>query len=349
MMTRRSMLDCTYSEHGIGGLLLDNGVIVVTLFPDAGAKILNLVDKQSGVDLLWQNERVRLARTYPGAAFDDLWCGGWDELFPTDPPCEVDGNAVHDHGDLWIGPWECSVERDDGQEVTLHLRRFSVALPCLMEKWLTLVRGERHLRFRHRLSNLGGSAVPFSWSLHVAHAISPTSRVHLPTSSLSVVPGQAGRFGNGNGPIGWPLHSEEGHGAIDVAAVAAPDSGLTEWLYASEIREGWCAVTDPSRGVGLVVAFDRGVFTTVWLWGVYGGWRGHYVLLTEPSTCPPGGLAQNLSDGTAAWLEPHGVLETSVVATVVDARGESSGDALPSPRNLGAYGREAGLAPTWQG
>ena len=48
--------------------------------------------------------------------------------------------------------------------------------------------------------------------------------------------------------------------------------------------------------------FDPSLFRTTWLWGVYGGWRGHYVLLTEPSTSPPGGLAQNVADGTAAWL-----------------------------------------------
>jgi hypothetical protein len=56
---------------------------------------------------------------------------------------------------------------------------------------------------------------------------------------------------------------------------------------------------------------------------VYGGWRGHYVLLTEPSTSPPGGLARNVADGTAAWLDPGTVLETAVTATI------TSGDGTP--------------------
>jgi hypothetical protein len=59
------------------------------------------------------------------------------------------------------------------------------------------------------------------------------------------------------------------------------------------------------------------VFPTVWLFGVYGGWRGHHVLLTEPSTSPPGSLAENAAAGTAATLAAGATLETEVVATVV--------------------------------
>ena len=92
---------------------------------------------------------------------------------------------------------------------------------------------------------------------------------------------------------------------------------MTEWLYTTGQPEGWCAVMHPSRAVGLRLDFDPDLFRTTWLWGVYGGWRGHYVLLTEPSTSPPGGLAQNVADGTAAWLEAGAVIETAVTATVV--------------------------------
>jgi hypothetical protein len=54
------------------------------------------------------------------------------------------------------------------------------------------------------------------------------------------------------------------------------------------------------------------------VWGVYGGWRGHYVVLTEPSTSPPGGLAENVAAGTAASLPARGVLETRVRAVVLE-------------------------------
>lgn len=313
-MTRPSpIVDDAYEHDGVPGLALDCERLRLTLFPDAGAKILNLVHKPTGHDLLWVNPRVLLRRTYPGAAFDDVWCGGWDELFPTDTAGEVGDNSFHDHGDLWFGPWDWSVEHDDGEEATVYLRRYTVALPCLMEKWLTVRRDGLDVRFRHRLTNLGTQPVPFTWNLHVAHAISPDSRIHLPARVVDAVPYQAGRFAGAPARLGWPLHE-----GTDMGAVAAADSGLTEWLYARELLEGWCAVTHPSAGVGLGLAFDRRVFGTVWLWGVYGGWRGHYVLLTEPSTGPPGGLARNVEDGTATWLAAGTTLETTAVATVLE-------------------------------
>lgn len=329
-MSPRRIVDDAYEHGGVPGLLLECERMRVTLFPEAGAKILDLVHKPSGYDLLWTNPRVPLRRTYPGAAFDDVWCGGWDELFPTDPPCEVDGNAFHDHGDLWCGPWAWSIEHDDGREATVYLRRYAVALPCLMEKWLTVHSNGTELRFRHRLTNLGTQPVPFTWNLHVAHAIAPDSRVYLPARAVAGVPGQSGRFDAAPGSLGWPVHD-----GTDMGALPGVDSGLTEWLYASELVAGWCAVTHPASGVGLGLSFDPGVFETVWLWGVYGGWRGHYVLLTEPSTSPPGGLARALADGTAARLEPGRTLETTTVATILE-NVAASGPADVSPGGLSA-------------
>lgn len=320
------IIDEAYEQDGVAGLALETDRLRLTLFPDAGAKILNLVHRGSGRDLLWVNPRVPLRRTYPGVAFDDVWCGGWDELFPTDTAGEVGDNTFHDHGDLWFGPWEWSIEADDGEEATVHLQRYTVALPCLMEKWVTARRGSLHVEVRHRLANLGAQPVPYTWNIHVAHAIAPGSRIHLPARSIEAVPSQAGRFASAPAALGWPLHE-----GTDMGAVPGVESGLTEWLYARDLVDGWCAVTHPAAGVGLGLAFDRELFRTVWLWGVYGGWRGHYVLLTEPSTGPPGGLARNVEDGTAAWLGAGAVLETRVVATVLEGvSGPGAADERPA-------------------
>jgi hypothetical protein len=181
-----------------------------------------------------------------------------------------------------------------------------------MEKWISIARGRPELVFRHRLSNLGTQPVPFVWSLHVAHPIGRDSRVHLPAARLAVEAPYLGRVQPGNDELGWPAYKDH-----DLSRLPGPESGLTEWLYPQNLREGWCAVNHPSAGVGLALAFDRSVFSTVWLFGVYGGWRGHHVLLTEPSTSPPGGLAANAAAGTAAILGAGEALETEVIATVL--------------------------------
>jgi galactose mutarotase-like enzyme len=299
------------------GIGLHADELFLSVFPDAGGKILELVHKPTGFNLLWQNPRVGLRPTYAGAAFDDVWCGGWDELFPTDPPCSLGGNTYHDHGDLWIGPWEWAVEEDDGEQATLHLRRFSVSLPCLMEKWITLHRRANSVVFRHRLSNLGTQPVSFVWNLHVAHAVEPGSRLHFPAERLGVQPPYTGRVGDEVGELSWPLHVDATGARHDLSRVPGPETGITEFFFANDLQEGWCVVTHPSVGVGLELAFEREVFSTVWLFGVYGGWRGHQFLLTEPCTSPPGSLADSVASGRAATLGPGDVLETEVVASVL--------------------------------
>jgi hypothetical protein len=151
---------------------------------------------------------------------------------------------------------------------------------------------------------------------------------------MEAVPGQAGRFAPARGPLAWPMHE-----GMDMGGVAGVETGLTEWLYTRELLDGWCAVTHPAAGVGLALSFDAAVFKTVWLWGVYGGWRGHYVLLTEPGTSPPGGIAQAVADGTAASLGAGQTLETTTVATILEDVGEAGAAdvAPPALRRRAAY------------
>lgn len=320
------IVDRALVRDGVPGIGLETDELRVTVFPEAGGKVLDLVDRRTGLNLLWQNPRVPLMRTHAGAPFEDVWCGGWDELFPTDAPCTVDGNAIHDHGDLWIGSWECALVDQDGDSATLHLRRFSPSLPCLVEKWLTLAEGTPELRTRYRLTNLGPGPIAFVFSLHVPHALGPGSTLHLPASRIAVEPPYVGRPPLGESACPWPGPGGEG----DLSRLPGPESGLTEWLWTRDLAGGWCAVSHPGPGVGLALAFDPAVFPTVWLFGVYGGWRGHHFLLTEPATGPPGSLATAVESGTAATLAPGAVLETEVVATVYAITGPPPpGDASP--------------------
>jgi hypothetical protein len=326
------IVDAGFSRHGVEGIRLEGELVVLTIFPDAGGKILDLVHRPSGKNLLWQNPRVRLARTHAGARFDDVWCGGWDDLFPTDAPCTIDGNVYHDHGDLWIGPWDWEIEEDTGARATVRLCRYSASLPCLMEKWVTLRRDEPVVTLRQRVTNLGPRPVRFVWDVHVAHAVEPGSRVYLPTSSLKVEPPYLGRAGRNAAACSWPLHIDESGVEHDLSRTP-PASDLSEFFWADGLGEGWCATVHPSVGVGLGLAFDPAVFPAVLLFGDYGGWRGHYFLLTEPCTSPPGSLADAVESGSAAMVAAGEALETDIVATVLEGA-DGGGPAGERPPRL---------------
>ena len=180
-------------RNGLDGMVLESDEVSLSVFPAAGGKIMDLVHRPSGRNLLWHNPRVGLAATNPGAPFDDVWCGGWDEVFPTDPPCADETNSYHDHGDLWIGPWSATL---DGENA-LVLERASASLPCVMTKRLEVVGNAVHVSYR--LVNTGYAAFDYMWDIHVAHAIRPGSRIEVTGSPEwfpeEPFPGRTGQSG----------------------------------------------------------------------------------------------------------------------------------------------------------
>lgn len=75
-----------------------------------------------------------------------------------------------------------------------------------------------------------------------------------------------------------------------------------------------CTDTAAKRGFGLV--FDRDVFTVVWLWLVYGGWRGYYHAIMEPWTGYPSALDEAVKAGRARSLAPGQALQTELSAVI---------------------------------
>jgi hypothetical protein len=309
--------------EGLTEISIRGDLVTLVIVPEAGGKILQLIDNETGFNLLWQNPRVPIGRTYAGAPFDDVWCGGWDDVFPTDATCEVGENTFHDHGDLWIGPWTWSLEKDEPDEAIIRLSRDSVSLPCTVEKWITVTRRGPGVSLRSRLTNQSLRPVRFLWNQHIAHAVGPGSRVHLPVSKMGVI-APAPSLGDVR-EVTWPINDE-----VDLSRLAGPEAGVLEFLYAMDLRAGWCAVTHPSHDVAVRIEFDKEVFHTPWLWRVLGGWRGHYVLLTEPCTSLPGSLASAIQNDSAATLEARSSLDTEIRVTLSrDFDREAPGDQDP--------------------
>ncbi len=54
------------------------------ILPEAGAKIWQITYLPLDTELLWNNPHIPPARHAIHAPYDDVWSGGWDELFPND-------------------------------------------------------------------------------------------------------------------------------------------------------------------------------------------------------------------------------------------------------------------------
>ena len=82
-----------WSYCGLSAVVLENRRLRVVILPDAGGKIWQITHKPTDTDLLWNNPRMPPARLPMNSRYDDVWSGGWDELFPNDEAATLDGSV----------------------------------------------------------------------------------------------------------------------------------------------------------------------------------------------------------------------------------------------------------------
>ena len=290
--------------YGYEMVTLTTDRLAVTVSPTLGGRITEITDLAQGRQWLWRNHRVPMGPVDQGAHYDDVWQGGFEELFPNDAPTEIEDLELPDHGELWSIAWDVV-----GQDVTnLTMSARGPATGVDVTKTLEIDGPE--LTVRYRLDHQGAGLLPHMFKLHPAIAVNEHCTLDLPGGSVEKV--EAG-FGNllpdGTTDERWPTGSN-----LDRCRPA--DSATNEFVYVSELGAGWCGVTDAAAGSWLRFDYPLDVFPFTWLFISYGGWNGHNVVVLEPCTNYPKDLHAARANGTAAQLTPGVPIEFSVGVTV---------------------------------
>ncbi|MGH2550490.1 MAG: DUF5107 domain-containing protein, partial [Thermomicrobiales bacterium] len=269
-----------YERFGFKALVLENHLLRIEVLPELGGKIWSIVYKPTERELLWHHPEIQPHQSAPGSSFDDAFSGGWDELFPNDAPVTIEGGAYPDHGELWTAncSWHVVVASED--EVTIALRCRGSVTNAWIEKQLTLRAGEASLRVEYSVRNDCDRPLKFHWKLHPALQMGPNACLDIPAGRVILDPDFAGEFGSLEGD--WPMVIGKNREEIDLRNVPVTESKATRFFYATELREGWCAMTDLDDGIGVRLEFDRVVFPTVTVFGTYGGWRDLHTTILEP-------------------------------------------------------------------
>lgn len=304
--------DPHWQHHGLECLRVENENLALDILPPLGAKICRFIDKAGDRDVLWHSPRVPPHRAHLHADFDDHWSGGWDEAFPTGAPSTNRyGDRLPYLGELWTqrAAWdviECSPRR-----IELSFCVTTPITPARWERRLVLEQGSNVVTLNYRIENLDIRPFDFNWGVHPVQAISPAHRLDVPAGKGEVDETGGGALGATGDTYYWP-HL----GDLDLRHPLPLEADEFALHYLTELTDGWVASTDTAdrRGFGLV--FDREVFPVVWLWLVYGGWRGYYHAILEPWTGYPTSLSSAVTAGRARELAAGEVLETSIAAAV---------------------------------
>jgi galactose mutarotase-like enzyme len=299
-------IDAHWRYHDVRAIVLENARVRLTVLPDLGGKLYDFILKPADRNFLWHNPRLEPRLPVFGQNFDDWWCGGWDEVFPTCDVSTYGGETYPYLGELWSLPWSWQIEDAGPSRVSLALARTTVIAPARMEKRILLEGDEPVARFRHRLTNIGSLPMDFVWGMHPCFRIEPGYRIDAPAQTGVVGHTATGSFGPVGTEYRWPQPQ--------LCQIPPASRGWCEGHYATGLREGWVALTDPGARVGVGLAFPPDVFPVLWCWMVYGGWRGHYHVALEPWTGWPHRLDRAVEANRHRTLQPGECLECETLA-----------------------------------
>jgi hypothetical protein len=210
--------------------------------------------------------------------------------------------------------------RQSGRGV-VRLSAFGPISPVRVEKTIELADRLPVVTIDYTITNIGTMPLDFIWGTHPALAADGNTILRIPARTGIVGLSSDPWFGTPGQRYAWPV-LETPSGQTDVSRVQPMLAKVFCGHYATDLEAGWYAVEDTATGDGFLLQYPVGDCPYLWMWLVYGGWRGHHHVIVEPWTSYPVHLAEAVQNGTSRSLEPGGAFQVRVSATVYD-RGET--------------------------
>ena len=282
-------------------LLLENDRIRAVLLPHDGGRLVSLVEVRSGREFIWTNSRTDILIRTHGADYDNLSAGGVEEAFPTGLADRLDGMELPFFGELWPVAWRYEPSgTGDGWRLETDCGVYAARVS---KEW-TLIGNT--LSCAYTLTNLSGLRLPYLFGVHPSLRIQPGDRLELPRAAYT--PGAM--FPEGLLPpevFEWPAA-----GGRDLSVAPGEDACEYTQIYTVAAREGALAIHAVERDVRLLVRYDAAFFTSLSVWMLYGGWRGHRCVMAEFFTGWPLRLSEAARQNGCAYLAPRETVSTVV-------------------------------------
>lgn len=300
-------------------ITLENAFVRAVILPQLGGRVWELEDRVRHRQWIWHREDVPLRAVDVGARYDDVWAGGWEELFPNDAPGVFEGRELPDHGEWWTLRW--TTERNDSGVVRLSATSTVVRARCVKE--FRLQPGSGTLSVSYRIQSDEPRAFHFLFKQHLAVQLSPACHLRLPGGRVHQVNSSFSTLLAEQPPFEWPTGLGRQGGMADLRVVPDRAARVQEFVYVRDLPESWCEVVDAQHEARLRLSFDA-AFPFVWLFLSYGGWRDIYTAVLEPCSNMPKDLTEAVRKGQAACLGPGEVFHATVTADLAGIDPESS-------------------------
>lgn len=295
-----------WKYKGFQTVILQNSRIRVVLAPEVGARVIEFFDKSNDVDLLWRNPRNDLrAPVFHPVNSNDWWTGGIDDIFPTDFPCDYQGEPLPFLGELWSLAWSYRLGEQSEAAVEVTLTARTPISPFEAQKRVRLERDADSFTMSYRITNIGFGDYEFFFGIHPGLNVYPGSRLIFPIARALVDENwPPERFCPKGTEYSWPMLPLSDGGTWDLSTVPEPRERMWVFHYGLRLERGYLAVWHPSLRQAYASVFDPGVFPHLLFYLGYGGWRHTYSVIPQFATGYPAALTEAIKAGRQKVLRP---------------------------------------------
>lgn len=272
----------------------------VEIDPDRGGAVTGIRSVSTGDEWIYFDPK----RRPKGASlenYDEVWCGGFEELFPNDAAGVIDGRLLKDHGELWQQPWQVLRQHELG--VTLSYTCSTV--PAVITKEIRLNSDMPSLTIQYSIQNTSGETFPYLFKLHPAMRIDAGDTILLPGGSVLPVSLDFSTIIGTEGPFLWPMVNGRSNAVTDLSIIPEQRLGHQEFIYVKDLPSGSCGLKRKNTGEEFIIEFPRENFPYTWMFMALGGWRNYYTVVLEPCTNFPKDMLTAIANGTSAVMKPN--------------------------------------------
>ncbi|MGA9405709.1 MAG: hypothetical protein WBW71_01125 [Bacteroidota bacterium] len=271
----------------------------VKIDPGRGGAILSIISHAENDEWIYYNLQQRIQHSSAGL-YDDVWCGGFEELFPNDAPGVVNGRMLKDHGELWQASWDMKEKKE--HTVTMEMSCESV--PAIISKTIFLETDLPRLAIKYKIENCSSQTYPYLFKLHPAMRIEAGDQILMPGGEIIPVDISFSKILGHEGPFLWPLVEGKLSEKIDISMIPPRQKILQEFIYVNRLPQGWCGLRRNRTKEEFVITYPMDVFPYCWLFMALGGWRDHYTVVLEPCTNYPKDMQTAIGMGTCMIMKP---------------------------------------------
>ena len=324
----------SWTYRGLKTVVLENELLRVSLIADKGADVFELSHKKTDTEFMWRTPwSVRNVGLWTPSTGDgdntwhDAYVGGWQTIAPTGGPPQKYANAdIGQHTEATLMPWDTVIVADTPERVSAKFSVRTVRTPFWIEKVVTLEANSPVLTITDTLTNEAEEQSEAQWGQHVALGdpfLTPNCRLDMAEADFFVPGGGDSTRLQDNQSGSWPDAVGNDGGEVDLSSFPPKSDRVEDFAAFKNQKEGWYAVTNPDRGVGIGLTYPVDTFRYLWYWQVFGGGMGYpwygrtYNVGLEPFTSLPAGMPEPGSDQGTSMIFAPGETKSATVRAVV--------------------------------